>query len=135
MSIELPPAPATELEARALANQIAYGFEKHKDDYWAGRYDQDRVYYFRRMLGWQSEGGPDQAVYGLYAVPPSPWHAAEPVPQPEPTPEPPVPLPGTIDDKLDRILALLEAPHVPLFGKLQGALGPWPVTGTVELKP
>lgn len=91
MSIELPPTPATELDARAVANQLAYGFEKHKDDYWAAHYREDPDYYFKRMLGWQSEGGVDQAVYGLYAVPPSPWHAAA-----TPLPETTTPLPDAV---------------------------------------
>lgn len=92
MSIELPPTPATELEARRVSNQLAYGFEKHKDDYWVAEYAHDPDYYFKRMLGWQSEEGPDRAVYGLYAVPPSPWHVVAP-PVEEPSTDP---VPGSL---------------------------------------
>ena len=71
----LPPPPATVAEAMRQANQIAYDFEKHTDpDYW-DRYPDDPEYFWKRMLGWQA-GGDDVARYGLYAHPPSPWHAA-----------------------------------------------------------
>lgn len=104
MSIELPPTPATELDARKLANQLAYGFEKHKDDYWADRYEKDRTYYWKRMLGWQSEGGPDQAVFGYWADPPTPWNY--PAPEQKPEPVEPVDVQAS-NEKLDAVLVAL----------------------------
>lgn len=95
--IQIPPYPLTVNEAKRQANDLAYGFEKHTDDYWDKLYAQDQEYAWKRMLGWQSEGGDDEAKFGFYAVPPSPWHGTPvdpPVPVPVPDP-PPVP-----DDRL-----------------------------------
>jgi hypothetical protein len=70
----LPEAPDNLEEAIALSNQLAFGFHKNDASYigWAPYLD-DPVYFFGRMLGSGSEGGPDEAVAGLYAVPPTPW--------------------------------------------------------------
>lgn len=70
----LPVAPDNLEEAAATSNQLAYGFAHNgaADAVWQN-YLQDPTYYFKRMLGDQAQGGPDQAVAGLYAVPPSPW--------------------------------------------------------------
>jgi hypothetical protein len=119
--IELPPTPATVETAVARANVLAYGFEKHNDvGYWRdGGYDDDPLYFWKRMLGWQA-GGDDVARYGLYAVPPSPWNeptpapsptpapaptpAPSPTPAPEPPPASPPPTPPTRDVMLERLI-------------------------------
>jgi hypothetical protein len=73
-NMDLPAAPDNLEEAIALSNQLAFGFHKNDSSYvgWAPYLD-DPVYFFGRMLGSGSEGGPDEAVAGLYAVPPTPW--------------------------------------------------------------
>jgi hypothetical protein len=71
------------------ANDLAYGFAKHTDPaYWTQGvgYAGDPPYYWKRLLGWQA-GAADRALFGLYAVPPSPWH----VPVDPPLPNPPEP--------------------------------------------
>src|SRR4051812_33012651 len=99
MTIELPPAPATAAEAVKQANQLAYGFEKHKDVAYWGRYLEDPTYFWKRLLGWQA-GGADIAVYGLYAEPPSPWnHGAQTGPDPTLPP---------VDTSFSAILARLD---------------------------
>lgn len=70
----LPPTPATVSLAIVQANDLAYGFAKHTDDgYWSPLYTDDPDYAWKRMLGWMA-GGADIARFGLYAIPPSPWH-------------------------------------------------------------
>jgi hypothetical protein len=88
--VELPPTPATVETAVARANVLAYGFEKHKDvAYWRdGGYDDDPLYFWKRMLGWQA-GPDDRARYGLWADPVSPWNEPTPAPSPTPAPAPP----------------------------------------------
>jgi hypothetical protein len=73
-NMDLPAAPDNLEEAINLSNQLAFGFAKNDINYigWAP-YLTDPVYFFGRMLGSGSQGGPDEAVAGLYAVPPSPW--------------------------------------------------------------
>lgn len=90
----LPPPPATVAEAVKSCNDLAYGFPKNTVAYWEGLpYASDPLYFYKRMCGWQSEGGVDQALFGLYAVPPSAWRVvAVPVPVPPPAP---LPLPST----------------------------------------
>lgn len=75
MTIDPLPVPPDVHTAVRLANERAYGFAKHTDDgYWDRLYLEDPAYCWDRMLGWQAEGGPDEARYGRWAVPPSPWH-------------------------------------------------------------
>jgi hypothetical protein len=77
----LPPTPPDALEAISLANTMAYGFQKYLDDsYWRATghvYTDDPDYFFKRILGDGAQGGPDQAVYGPYAVPPSNWKSTQ----------------------------------------------------------
>ena len=70
----LPDPPDNLEQALAESNSLAYGFEKNTIAYepWT-HYLEDPLYYWRRMLGSGSEGGPDEAVAGLYHVPPTPW--------------------------------------------------------------
>lgn len=103
----LPPAPATVAEAVKSCNDLAYGFQKNTVAYWETTtppYATDRTYFYKRMCGWQADGGPDQAVYGLYAVPPSPWHVA--------TAGPVIPVPPTtaeqLDKQIDQVVELVE---------------------------
>lgn len=109
MAIQLPSAPATVDEAMRQANDLAYGFEKHKDPaYWKQGvgYQGDPVYYWKRMLGWQA-GGDDKARFGLYADPPSPWNGtATSPPVDPPLPDPPSAPP---DENAAGVLAMLLA--------------------------
>jgi hypothetical protein len=76
----LRPVPATLAEAIRVANAAAYGFAKHTDNgYWDVIWRAGDEYCFDRLLGWQA-GGSDEAKYGRWAVPPSPWHVATDVP-------------------------------------------------------
>jgi len=137
-----PATPATVSVAIAAANTLAYGFAKHTDDgYWNALYLQDPDYAWRRMLGWQAEGGPDQAAFGAYAVPPSPWHGTVVVP-PVVVP-PPIPLPTPVDvlleaykrieGKLDAVLDAIAAVKAPTYeGTVQV---PYLGTGKVTLTP
>ncbi len=86
----LPPAPPNAVQAIALANQLAYGFEKHTDPNYWNRYASDPDYFWKRMLGWQA-GGADVARFGLYAVPPSDWHRIVIVPDVPPVVPPVIP--------------------------------------------
>ncbi len=90
----LPPAPSTCTQAVDQSNLLAYnGHVKNTPDYWCPMYDKDRDYFWKRMLGWQAEGGPDQALSGIWAVPQTPWFASAqpPVVTPPPVVNPPLP--------------------------------------------
>lgn len=118
MSIELPPTPATVEEAVRIANDLAYGFVKNTVEYWAAEYANDPDYYWKRMLGWQANSDgkhpEDVAVYGLYAVPSSPWRTLSIPPVIDnpidntPLPAPTVDL-SAIDTKINAILTALPA--------------------------
>jgi hypothetical protein len=152
MSIELPPTPATELEARSRANDLAYGFAKHVDDYFVAnadgtpRYLGDPPYWWKRMLGWQA-GGDDVARFGLYAVPPSPWHETA---TPPVVGDPPVvdPTSATLEARLTAIatqLVMLNRSFSALTDAIIGVHAPtyegtvaipsWLGTGKVVLTP
>lgn len=89
----LPPAPPTVAEAVKSCNDLAYGYQKNTVAYWETTtppYHTDPEYFYKRMCGWQSEGGPDQAVYGLWAVPSRPWNVVTVPPPAVPPSNPPV---------------------------------------------
>lgn len=137
--IQLPPYPATVDDAKRQANDLAYGFEKHSGDYWNNLYTQDPEYAWKRMLGWQAEGGPDAALFGLYATPPSPWHGTVTPPIVPPPSELPADLAARLD-ALDKaiaevrglIIAVSQKPPpdykgdgtVPYFGRVTFTLKP-----------
>lgn len=79
----LPPTPATVFDAVPASNECAYNGAAHNTvEYWNSpdhSYRNDPFYFWRRMLGWQAEGGPDQALSGPYALPPTPCFTAAPV--------------------------------------------------------
>lgn len=115
MALPIAP-PLTVTAAIIAANEYAFGFPKQTLAYWEPlHYENDREYYFKRMLGWQSEGGPDRALFGDYAVPPSPWRTAMtaptvPTPPPAPPTPPVTPVPEPVDDmQYLKIVALLES--------------------------
>lgn len=63
----LPSRPADLTSALKVANDTAYGFEKHTDPaYWDALWKKDPEYAFRRLLG-EGAGPSDAAVKGPYA--------------------------------------------------------------------
>lgn len=144
--ILIPATPLILNVALSLANTLAYGFVKHTNDgYWNDLFLKDPDYAWKRMLGWQAEHGPDEAKFGLYAVPPSAWGGvAPPVDPPAPPIEPGQPNPQAgdvilaafkvLDGKLDAVLAAVKAVEAPTY-EGQVAIPSWLGTGRVTLTP
>lgn len=137
----LPPTPLTVVDAIVVANALAYGFDKHLNDgYWNDLYGKDPDYAWKRMLGWLA-GGADIARFGLYAIPPSPWHGTivdppvvvPPVDVPPAGPSPEMGMLSLVLTKLDDLEGLIRALKPPVYeGTVQV---PYLGSGKITLTP